>query len=492
MNKKQQRAKNGRTSGTSSTDPQLALMRRIKAEYASQRMVSNSHGLRSLAGLGLPETHEGRRKPWEVFGYPPIIDIADYRLKYLRTIGGRIVDLYAEDTWKKPPPIWDGQSNETPFVTAWDKLVKDFGIWEVMTRLDKVMQLGQFALLWFGFDDIEDMDLLKTPVDGKVELRSLRVISEAQVDSASLDENPSSERFGLPETYNLTFGKTDTNTTDKFLGLTRQVVIHHTRLLHVVEGALDNNLEGLPRLQRPFNTLQSLEMIVGSIGEGFWRNVSRRYAFEAREGWTSPDNTDDIDALEDEIFQFVHNMRDEILLDGYTMNTEPGQDVNGNGAWEPVSQQLAGEVAVPFRILFGSERGEQASSQDQSNWAGTINSRQITQTEPNQLRPFVNRLVDLGILPQPDSGSYDVGIRDSKGQFSWIPITEVSAEEEASIAQTRASAAKTAQEAIIAGATITPTEIRDDFAGLTPIPASNEPQGEALTQEGLEEMVSDE
>lgn len=484
VNKKRVRSTNGTKPAPTSQETLFNSLNTQLLKMNSQASVGRRRFLKSQGIV----THEGRRDTWGVFGYPPQLRLEDFRLAYLRSIGGSIIDLYADETWKKPPPLFDGQSNETDFVQAWDKLVKDLKVWEVMNRLDKAMQLGQYALLFLGMSDAENMESLANKVKQDSELRSLSVISEIQVETATTDKNPSSPRFRLPKTYNITFGKNDDTTADVIQESISQVTVHWSRVLHVTEGALDNKLEGQPRLQRPFNTLLSLGMVVGSTGEGFWRNVSPKYAFTAREGYDTTELKDG--DIQEQIELFLHGMRDYLLLTGVDLDREQGRDVNGRGSWEPIAQQLSGEVRIPFRILFGNEAGELASSQDESNWAGRISSRQITQTEPNQLRPFIDRLVKLGVIPNPDSGSYDIGIRDSQGQFSWPPTTEVSAEEAANIAQTRASAAKTAAEAAGVRAIITEIEIRDDFAGLTPRPSGDEPRGEALTAGDLEKVAS--
>jgi hypothetical protein len=56
--------------------------------------------------------------------------------------------------------------------------------------------------------------------------------------------------------------------------------------------------------------------------------------------------------------------------------------------------------------LLGSERGELASSQDASNWAAVVASRQLNYAEKGILRPLIDRLIGWAALPPTESGRY--------------------------------------------------------------------------------------
>jgi hypothetical protein len=62
---------------------------------------------------------------------------------------------------------------------------------------------------------------------------------------------------------------------------------------------------------------------------------------------------------------------------------------------------IAAATRIPKRILMGSERGELASGQDEVNWMKHISGRQNGHCELVILRPFIDRLIEIGILPKP-------------------------------------------------------------------------------------------
>ena len=65
---------------------------------------------------------------------------------------------------------------------------------------------------------------------------------------------------------------------------------------------------------------------------------------------------------------------------------------------------IAGTKGIPKRRLFGSERGDLASSQDENNWAASVRERQQQFAEPVILRPLIDRLIQLQALPVPSQG----------------------------------------------------------------------------------------
>jgi hypothetical protein len=91
---------------------------------------------------------------------------------------------------------------------------------------------------------------------------------------------------------------------------------------------------------------------------------------------------------------------------------------------------IAGTTGIPKRILIGSERGELASTQDETAWNSRVDERRRNYAEPMILRPFIDRLITIGVLPQPRDG-YVV---------EWPPIFTPSEEQQAKVAETKAKA----------------------------------------------------
>jgi hypothetical protein len=60
------------------------------------------------------------------------------------------------------------------------------------------------------------------------------------------------------------------------------------------------------------------------------------------------------------------------------------------------------QLGIPVRVFKGSERGELASSQDDAAWNDRLRQRQRGYITPRIIVPFVDRLVGLGVLPEPE------------------------------------------------------------------------------------------
>jgi len=178
--------------------------------------------------------------------------------------------------------------------------------------------------------------------------------------------------------------------------------VHHTRIIHVAEDLLESNVEGTPRLQAILNRLQDLDLIVGGSAEMFWRGAFPGYGFKLDENVTI--GTQDLDALKAEIEEYMHNLKRYIRLRGMSVENLSMQVADPTGHAKIVLELIACATRIPMRILMGSERGELASSQDEKNWLTTVDARRRLHCEPSLLRPYIDRLIDVGILPKPVKG----------------------------------------------------------------------------------------
>ena len=95
-------------------------------------------------------------------------------------------------------------------------------------------------------------------------------------------------------------------------------------------------------------------------------------------------------------------------------------------------QMISAVTGIPKRILTGSERGELSSAQDKLEWISYVTSRREEQNEPNILRPFIDKCIEIGVLPKPTS-PYIV---------RWDKLFSLSDKEKVDIGHTRSLAMK--------------------------------------------------
>ncbi len=467
-----------------------------------QKIVQNR-----LSFLGNPTTsgltHDGRRDTWEIFGWPQQLSYSDFLTQYRRGVGGRIINLPAEDTWKKPPQISEDGDVETPFVLATNQIIKNTNLWKRLIQGDKLSGIGQFAVILIGVKDLEEggevAEVLELPVNGKSvnsvnDIIFLKPYSQESVTQIELDSDPTSPRFGLPEFYSVQANAINTVTSTSIsttvitdTGLTQSFRVHWTRVLHIVRDPITNDVLGEPTLERPYNTISGIYTSMGATVEAYWQIVWGGLVFVTKEGYKL--DPDDKEELEIEIDEYQNQWRRYMRLKGVDIEKISSENVEPGELMASLTLLLAGESGIPLRILFGSERGELASSQDERNWAGKISSRQTSFAEP-LLRDFIDRLIIFGVVPPPGSGSYDVGNKDEGGNFEWPSIFEQSEGEKAITSKERSMALRQAQDAKMLGANVSNNEIRN-YGGLPALPNEDFDKEMELPDELLAEALKD-
>jgi len=330
------------------------------------------------------------RELYTALGYPLTLDFERFQMRYRRQdIAKRIVDAYPNATWSIPPTVYETESNtdETPFEKSWNALLEQLRVFYYMLRIDKVAGIGQYACLFLGFNDGRDFS---KPVKKADKLLYLKTYDESEVQIGDLVTDTSSPRYGLPESYRLQM-VTEPG------GI--ETTVHHTRVLHVADDTDDSDIYGVPRLEVVYNRLMNLEMLSGGSAEMFWRGAFPGYAFEMPADVTLSDA--DKTAMGDQIEEYFHKLNRYLRLKGIETKQLSPQVSSPKEHIDIQYRAIAGATGIPLRILTGSERGELASSQDRSNWETRVNERRNNFAEPVMLRPFVDRLIEAGVLTAP-------------------------------------------------------------------------------------------
>jgi thioredoxin reductase/pterin-4a-carbinolamine dehydratase/2'-5' RNA ligase len=427
----------------------------------------------------------GARDLYNILGYDRDISNKQHRDRYARGgIAGRIVDAMPNATWRGG---WELIEDEDPkvsteFEKAWVDLEKRLKIGAVLRRVDILAGLSQYAVLLIGSKQSGELDselkkgkpedlIYLTPFSGGGgpilgHNRSPVIDADATIDSFVTD--PRDPRFGLPAFYRLK--RIDIMTPDFMRP------VHWSRVIHIAEGVLDDEVYGAPALERCWNLLDDLDKVTGGGAEAFWLRANQGIQLDVdREMQLSPEEKTNLQTQADE---YQHQIRRMLRTRGVTV-TPLGSDVAnfGNPA-DAILTQIAGAKAIPKRILTGSEMGELASSQDRDNWKDQVNGRQTGYAGPYIVRPLVDRLIAYGYLPEPRKGpdAYEV---------KWSQI-QVLTEAEKSEGASKWAATKTDE-----GPVFNRDEIRDKWYGMEPIPKAelDEATGEHISPETGEPVV---
>lgn len=352
-----------------------------------------------LSRLG--KQYGDQRDLYEALGYQKSLNFDDYMAFYDRgDIGARIVDAPVEECWQQKPTINEPEAENTKFEKAFIELEKLRSIYSFLIRADKLSRIGEYGVLFIGLSDAKnEADLINEVMGTNNELLYLQPYSQKNAVINSWETDVNSDRYALPLTYKIRMGDPANNKK------TREVIVHHSRIIHIAEDLLESNIYGTPALKRVYNRMMNLELIVGGSAEMFWQGAFPGMSFEAKDGY---DLTQVASELEDEIDMFVHDFKRYMKLIGVeakVLNPNIADPLNhAMIQWKTIS--IA--TGIPMRILTGSERGELASSQDDENWNRKLDSRRVDHVEPNILRKLINKLVEFGCLPGPGANGYEV------------------------------------------------------------------------------------
>ena len=359
----------------------------------------------------LGKTHDGMRNLYEVFGYKTEFCYGDFLNKYFRQdIAHRIIRSYPEAIWPAKPHVQEDEEveNETMFEQQFRQLALRLKLYHYMQRLDILVGLGEYAVLFIGVRDGQ-MDLRKPigRLNSSDDVLFLMPFSQKCAEIVTYDENIHSERFGQPDIYRLETGGYNGMVAKQHTNQSRQMrnkkfEVHHSRLIHVSEGLLDNDIFGVPRLLPIMNRLDDLEKVAGGSSELFWLNGRGGLSLEADKA--APER--DTKKLKEKTAEFVNKLSRFLLLKGITAKP---LEFKVDSPAEHVSVQLdliSSACGIPKRILLGSERGEMASTQDERNWNARVIERRENFCDPMMLRPLIDKLMEIGALPM--AMEYDV------------------------------------------------------------------------------------
>jgi len=372
---------------------------------------------------------KGLRDLYEIFGYDRDITTEQYRERYERGgIAGTIVDVMVDATWRGGMELIEDEDPEvnTPFEEAWNELEERLNLSTYMIRADRLSRLSDYAVMLLGTSLSGDLavELPRGKPEHLIYLqpfsggggptrdgrRQQNITGDTRAKIEEYDKDAKSPRYGQPSTYSL---RLDDG------GWVSGV--HHSRIVHVAENCLDDDVFGRSVLKRCWNLMDDLDKITGGGSEAFFLRANQGMHLDVAKDMEQrgPDGKSDLATvlanLKDQRELYKHQMDRWIRTKGVTV-TPLGSDVaNFSGPADAVLKQIAGTTRIPTRILTGSEMGELASSQDRENFKDQVNGRQEQHAGPNIVRKLADRLIQYGYLPEPSEGP-------RKYQVQWAHI----------------------------------------------------------------------
>jgi len=382
---------------------------------------------------------DSRRDIDDECGYPKVVTPTQYKYLYEREgIAERVVNVWPEETWVLEPSITENEDAEsTAFEETWEDLNDEFRFWHYLSKVDLLSGIGHFGILLLGIDD--GLELVE-PIDGigpdgksdsplSHELVYLRAYDESQITIDRYDKDPSSPRNGLPDIYSIQEGVVSTQQTNS--DNSKSVKVHWTRVIHVAETQKTaSEVFGVPRMRPVYNRLYDQRKLLGGSAEMFWKGAFPGFSFEL-----NPDMVGDVEldkkALREEFENYSNGLQRYLATQGLHVRSLAPQVASPKEHFEIQMRAISVTIRVPIRVFMGTEESRLAADQDTKAFNKRLTWRQNHFVEPIIVRPFIERLIALGILPEVES--FDI---------TWVDLASLSE-------QTRAEIGKLKTEAIV-------------------------------------------
>lgn len=394
-----------------------------------------------LAGV----TFDGTRDLYKAFGYQRVLTVQDFRARFLRNgMAARIVSVKPEDTWRGGATLQEDPNPEvtTPFEEEFELLNHRLKVWSRLQAADILAGIGQYAIILIGAPGALDTPLERASA---ADIKYLACYGQDDASVAEFDINEQSPRYGRPLYYDVKRSSARSSTATRVPAIGKRV--HWSRVIHIVDGLLDDPVYGTPRLEKVWNLLDDLEKVTGGGAEAFFRRADGGTQFNL-------DPTMDLDAdakaaMQEEVDKFVHGFSRVLRTRGLEVN-RLGSDVAGiKDPADAITSQICASIGVPQRVLMGSEQGKLAAEQDSVKYYRGIEARRADVAAPQMVRPLIDRFIELGVLSTP--AQYEV---------TWSQLKTADDAEKMDMAKAASQVNATQGETVI-----TTNEIRTKFLG---------------------------
>lgn len=381
--------------------------------------MSNIVRLKNSAGRRLSQMFGGffvdtKHDHFADFGYPASITFKQLYQKYRRNgIATAAIDKTILKTWQDNPFLQefqrDGTVKRDGKETELEKDIRmrfdDLRIWSRLAEADRRSLVGQYSAVILRIADgkpfHEPVSLTAATLDFLIEIIPAW---EGQLTISGWETDPTSDNYGQPKLFQFT----ESQVTDGLstTAAQRQFSIHPDRVLI---WSRDGTLDCKSLLEPGYNDLIDMEKIKGAGGEGFWKNAKSAPVLELDDGAdistmaeTMGCSTEDIaDKMNSQVSDWQTGFDKLLMLQGMKAKSLAVTLPSPEHFFSIALQSFAASIAMPVKILVGSQTGERASTEDANEWNQTNMSRRNNTVRPN-IMALVNRLEKFGILEKKD------------------------------------------------------------------------------------------
>ncbi len=350
----------------------------------------------------------GKRNYYDVYDYA---DNYNFRLGYKAIrregVAQRVVMGVASSCWRNGFTVKEGvrdddENNDEDILSEQINKLNRKQLFSRMERADVLNRIGDFSILFVGVPDGLDFNEPVGTVSGDgFQSIYFRPFAYDGVTIAKYDTNPESERYGLPELYQLqVMGRGDTEKTQD----TQPIIAHYTRCIHMAENLLDSDVEGIPAIEPIYNRICDIDKATGGAAEAYFRNARGKIAFEIDPEFSSEliQNETAKEAFDEAGKKFTNDWQDQITAVGAKVSSIVTPHASPLDTIKTALWAISGNTGIPIRVLTGEGSGQLAGAEDRLAYNALISDRQ-DHVCSLWVTNLLEILDDAGMIELPDS-----------------------------------------------------------------------------------------
>lgn len=392
---------------------------------AARQITTNFTTLRAGSSGTSRYSFDPRRDIYSECGFPTSQEITPARAKDLYerdALAARVVEVWPKECWKVQPEIYEDEDSKvtTPFELGIQQigrsLIGEPGYYEedegstlleYLMRADITCGIGRYGCILIGMNDGLDLDqpcpILPSTTGNLSRLQFLRVFDESSIQIVARQTDKNKMRFGQPEMYQINFDSPDEYGVSGSIATSlTSARVHWTRIVHIVDNILSNEIIGQYRVMPVLNDLLSAQKPRWGSGEMFWNAAQPKLSFE-----THPQLGGDVQINKDKMRQQMENVMRGLqqwwTLVGMSAKSISPTMTDPKPFVDTHIQSICIKTGVPLPIFIGYEVGENAGTMNTEEWNNRLRERHHRQITPREICPLINRLINIGILATPKS-----------------------------------------------------------------------------------------
>lgn len=355
-----------------------------------------------------------RRNAWSDYGYPKITTFMMHYTMYRRFgLAKAGIQMYPDKCWSVKPTIHQGKDiteaenriDRTPQEAAFDEFANRVSLWDKMKAVDtrqRVYQYGALIIMTQAVDgaSTEFGEPLETvSLD---DITGLRAVYQEQMIPTKWEQDRNNARYGLPTKYQYRQELIQDESRQEYeiTNKNNYIDVHWTRVITFAEGDPNDNIEGEPANEAGFNSLITLERIIGAGGEGFWKNAVMKTVYSNTDKDAPVPTQDEINEFSKSMQDFVENMDKFLMMNGMQADVLSADLPNPQEFFDVALSDYAASVKIPHKILVGAQTGRLAADEDGSFFLQNAQERSENwcTTMVNKLVDWLNEHTNLGML----------------------------------------------------------------------------------------------